>query len=152
MKPVLPTAKQFHIVRDPKNVLRSLMSRELFDRKDPMGNVIKPHPQDPFHEQWPRMTRFEKLCWLWAADNQFIRENVPHCMKFEELRKDFGYFDEKVLSYLKLEMNVDDWHSEIGKVFNSTPKYTFPKYAEWSTENKNHFERICAEEMSHYGY
>ncbi|MCF8276301.1 MAG: sulfotransferase [Flavobacteriales bacterium] len=152
MKEVFPNAKQFQLVRDPKNVLRSLMSRELFNRKDPMGDVIFPPENDPFSGEWKTMSRFEKLCWLWAADNRFIRENTDHLILFENLRKDFDYFDENVLQFLELKMNPDDWYAEINQVYNSTPRYTFPSYADWSTEQKNQFERICGEEMAIYGY
>jgi hypothetical protein len=152
MKLAFPEAKQFLIVRDPKNVLRSLMSRELFDRKDPMGDVIYPPQNDSYGDQWKSMSRFEKLCWLWTADNRFIRENTNHTILFEKLRKDFDYFDENVLKFLELEMNPDDWHSEINQVYNSTPRYTFPKYPDWTSEQKRQFELICGEEMANYGY
>jgi hypothetical protein len=152
LKQLLPDAAQFQLVRDPKNVIRSLMSRELFDRKDPMGKVIFPPKEDPFSEQWPKMNRFERLCWLWAADNRFLRENIPHTIRFEDLRTDFELFDEQVLKYLGLQMDRDDWNREIGEVFNSTPRYTFPKYAEWGAKDKKAFERICAEEAANYNY
>ncbi|MCB0754824.1 MAG: sulfotransferase [Flavobacteriales bacterium] len=148
----LPEAKQFHIVRDSRKVLRSLMSRELFDRKDPMGSVIYPNSDDPYSERWGSMNRFEKLCWLWSADNRFIRENTLHLIHFEKLRTDFDYFQEYVLDFLELEMNPDDWHQEIGKVYNSTPRYTFPTYKDWTAEQKQQFDVICGEEMSVYGY
>lgn len=152
MKLAFPGSTQFQIVRDPKNVLRSLMSRELFDRKDPMGKVIFPPANDPYAEKWSTMSRFEKLCWLWSADNRFIRENTDHVILFEKLRIDFDYFDENVLRFLDLELNADIWNDEMGKVFNSTPRYTFPKYAEWTAEQKRQFDIICGEEMAYYGY
>ena len=148
----LPEAKRFQIVRDPRKVIRSLMSRELFDRKDPMGTVIYPNTDDPYSEQWDSMSRFEKLCWLWSADNKFIRENTSHTILFEKLRTDFDYFQSNVLDYLELDMNPDDWHNEIGKVYNSTPRYTFPEFKDWAVQQRQQFERICGEEMAYYGY
>ncbi len=152
MSSVLPNARQFQIVRDPKNVLRSLMSRELLGKKDPMNTVIFPAKNDPFAEKWGEISRFEKLCWLWAEDNRFIRENVKHAVTFEKIRSDFDYFQQNILQFLNLKVNADDWKAEMEIVFNSTPRYTFPKYAEWSQEQKQQFDRICGQEMSHYGY
>lgn len=152
MRKAFPKAKQFQIVRDPRNVLRSLMSRELFDRKDPMAAVIFPSKDDAYSDKWKTMTRFAKLCWLWAADNRFIRENTEHFILFEKLRNDFDYFDENVLKFLDLKMPADTWNTQINKVYNSTPRYTFPKYADWSAEHKKQFEEICGEEMARYGY
>ncbi|MDP6908657.1 MAG: sulfotransferase, partial [Flavobacteriales bacterium] len=118
MAEALPNVKQFQIVRDPRNVLRSLMSRELFGRKDPMAKVIYPPKNDPYSEEWAQMNRFEKLCWLWTADNKFIRENTNHLVKFEDLRKDFDQFDQNVLQFLGLKMSADAWRSDIDQVYN----------------------------------
>lgn len=152
MKKAFLEAKHFQVVRDPRNVLRSLMSRELFDKKDPMAAVIFPPKEDPYSGKWETMTRFEKLCWLWAADNRFIRENTEHVILFEKLRSNFDYFDENVLKFLDLRLSADTWNEQIGEVYNSTPRYTFPKYADWSAQHKRQFEAICGEEMAHYGY
>lgn len=152
LKEVFPEAEQFQIVRNPEKVLRSLMSRELMGKKDPMAAVIYPPKSDVYSGIWEELSRFEKLCWLWAADNKFIRENTTHSIKFELLRKDFDYFKTNVLDFLELEMEADIWHSEISKVYNSTPRYTFPEFKDWSTEHKKQFEKICGEEMAQYGY
>lgn len=152
LKEVFPDAKQFQIVRNPKKVLRSLMSRELLGKKDPMAPVIHPPKADEYSEKWDDLSRFEKLCWLWTADNKFIRENTNHTIKFELLRKDFDYFKTNVLDFLELEMGADIWHAEINKVYNSTPRYTFPDFEDWSAEHKKQFEKICGEEMAQYGY
>lgn len=152
MKIVFPTAKHFQVVRDPKDVLRSLMSRELFGKKDPMAAVIHPPQNDPFHEVWPNMTRFEKLCWLWAADNRFMRTHTDHKVQFEKMLSNFNYFDETVLKFLGLEVNPEAWQAEVGQAFNSTPRHTFPKYSDWTAIEKRQFDHICGDEMQHYGY
>lgn len=152
LKEIFPAAKHLQIVRNPQNVIRSLMSRELLGKKDPMAAKIFPPKSDEYAERWEKLSRFEKLCWMWAADNQFIRENVSNTIKFELLRADFDYFKENVLDFLELEMAADVWQKEIGKVYNSTPRYTFEAYKNWTAEQKKQFEEICAQEMSNYGY
>jgi hypothetical protein len=152
LKGAFPTAKHFQVVRDPKDVIRSLMSRELFGRKDPMAAVIFPPENDPCRETWPTMTRFEKLCWLWAADNRFIRSHAGHLVHFEKMLSSFDHFDENVLTFLGLEVNADAWKAEVGKAFNTTPRHKFPKYSHWTPAEKQQFERICGEEMQHYRY
>lgn len=152
MKTIFPEAKHFQVVRDPREVLRSLMSRELFSRKDPMAAVIFPPEEDSFRDEWPSMTRFEKLCWLWAADNRFVRTHIDHVLQFEQLLTSFDYFDENVLKFLDLDVKPEAWQSEIGQAFNSTPRYTFPKFSNWSAIEKRQFEHICGQEMQHYGY
>ncbi len=152
MSEVFPAAKQFQMVRNPEDVIRSLMSRELFSKKDPMAKLISPPVDDPYAKEWDRMSRLEKLCWMWSADNRLIRSQTEHCVKFELVRKDFEYFNQQILQFLHLEMNPDHWKQTVGTVNNATPRYTFPRYSDWKAGEKRSFERICGTEMSAYGY
>ena len=152
IKQLLPEAKFFHVVRDPKKVIRSLMSRELFGWKDPMGKLIYPSSNDPFVKEWKKWGRFEKLCWMWSADNKLLRETCGHSIKFEELRKDFEYFKLNVLDFLDLKMTQQTWEENINMVNNPTPVYRFPEYKDWSSNQIENFERICGDEMGFYGY
>ncbi len=152
MSEVFPAAQQFQVVRNPENVIRSLMSRELFSKKDPMGKLIFPPANDPMADRWEYMSRFEKLCWMWSADNQFIRTHAAHCIKFECLFESFEYFNQFVLNFLGLHMNPEDWERKIGAVNNATPRYTFPRYSDWTAADKSSFEQLCGVEMSVYGY
>jgi len=149
---VLPAARQFQIVRNPRKVLRSLMSRELLGSKDPMEPLVYPNDSEPFAATWKDLDRFQKVCWLWASDNRFIRTHVHHCVKFELLTRDFDYFEHNILDYLGLKMAADDWSKEVARVNNPTPRHTFPKYSDWSPQQKASFEKICGEELAAYGY
>ena len=149
---VLPHATQFHVVRDPRKVIRSLMSRELLGRKDPMAKLVRPPVEDPLTEQWNTLSRFEKLCWLWASDNKFIRAHVSHNIRFEFLLKDFDYFREMVLDFLGLEMAESTWAAGVSSVNNATPCHAFPEFSDWSSSERRAFYSICGGEMAFYGY
>jgi len=148
----LPAVRQFHIVRDPHDVIRSLMSRELLGRKDPMAKRVRPPVEDPYADRWESMKRFEKLCWLWAADKRYIRTHVGQNVRFENLLSDFDYFSSKVLDFTGLTMDQRDWSASVKGINNATPHYNFPAYNDWGGDEKRSFETICGEEMAVYGY
>lgn len=147
-----PAAPMFHLVRDGRDVLRSLWSREIFGVNDPMAPLVYPPASDPYREQWPEMDRFERLCWLWQADNRFLREAVGYTVNFEALLSDYGYFRERFLDHLGLEIDQPTWQSHTSRVTNRTPEYHLAAYAEWRPEQKATFQRICGEEMASSGY
>lgn len=67
------------------------MSRGSLGKIDPIGHLNKPASDDPYFCQWQSMTRFEKVCWLWQADNRYLRKNIGHSLQFEKLISDYGY-------------------------------------------------------------
>ena len=147
IKELMPQAQIFHMIRDGKDVLRSLMSRELFAFNDPMAKYIYPPKDDPYREKWEEMTRFEKLCWMWSADNRMMRENLQYTIKFELWLSDYDYFKTKILDHLEIVINADTWDKFVTQVHNQTPKYRMPSYENWSNQQRESFDRICGEEM-----
>jgi len=152
VKQAFPKAKLFHVVRDGRDVVRSIMSREILNRKDPMNRLIAPPANDPYVEEWDSMSRFEKVCWQWQFDNAAIRKHVKHQLKFEEFRKDYNYFKSELLDYLGLEMDPAHWESYTKKPKNITPKYAIEHWTKWSKSQQGLFERICGDEMQALGY
>ena len=117
-----------------------------------MAKLVRPPAEDPYAEQWKTMSRLEKLCWVWASDNRFIRSNVRHSIRFEFLLREFSYFRETVLDFLGLEMKESAWAAGVSSINNATPRYTFPEFSDWNASEKRAFDSICAEEMAYYGY
>jgi hypothetical protein len=147
----LPHARYFHVVRDPRQTVRSLMSREIFGPKDPMAAVIFPPDDDPLLPEWHTLGRFGQVCWLWAADNRYLRTTVQHTFKFEEILCDEGAYD-RLTRHLRLETEPEIWAKRAQVVVNDTPRRAFAPYAEWISAQKKTFDRICGPEMAYYGY
>lgn len=152
VKQVFPKAKLFHMVRDPRDVIRSIMAKEILGPKDPLGILIKPRSGDPYFEQWPQMTRFEKLCWQWQNDNKMMRANIDHYTRFEDMLSDYGYFKEKILDYLGLHIPQEIWERYVNKPRNATRRHRLASWQEWDKDQLRTLERICGEEMAHYDY
>jgi len=136
LKELMPQARIFHLIRNGKDVLRSLMSRELFAFNDPMAQYIHPSTGDPYNNLWGEMTRFEKLCWMWSADNRMMREHLKHTIKFELLLNDYDYFKTKIIDFLEISIDVDTWNKCVTVVKIHTPKYRMPAYDNWSKQQK----------------
>lgn len=152
LKQIFPEAKFFHLVRDGRSVVRSIMCRATFDKKEPIKDMIKPDKNSPYYKKWDKMSRFEKVCWLWQEDNKYLRENIGYSIKFEKLISDYNYFKEKLLDYIGLEVSQEDWQQFINQPRNPSDKYSFPKYENWTEEQKQQFWSICGEEMELNGY
>lgn len=152
VKQVFPKAKLFHVIRDGRDVVRSIMSREILTKKDPMSKLIKPPAGDSYASKWHKMDRFERVCWQWQFDNAAIRKHVDHRVEFEKFRTDYGYFQEAVLDYLGLHLDKADWEKYITSPKNITPKYAIPGWQDWSVQQKESFEEICGVEMEALGY
>jgi len=96
--------------KTPEDVSRVRMDfdrlhEEIFAYNDPMAPLVHPPPGDPYHEQWNSMSRFQRLCWLWQADNAFIRTSLDHTVRFELLLSDYDYFKSELLDYVGLEVD-----------------------------------------------
>jgi hypothetical protein len=149
---VFPQAKLFHMVRDPRDVVRSIMSRENQGKKDPMKTLIKPAPTDPYYDRWPEMSRFERVCWEWQHNNCWIREQVPHCTRFEQMITDYDYFKEKLVDYLEIEISEETWARYVNKPRNISKKHKMSHWKHWDQDLITVLGEICGEEMSNYGY
>lgn len=152
IKEVFPNAKLFHVIRDGRDVVRSIMSREILSKKDPLLKKIVPPIDDPYRSQWGKMSRFERVCWQWQFDNAITRKAVSHLVKFELFRKDYNYFKENISDYIGFELSQKRWEELLKQPKNITPKYAIAHWTEWTNDQKESFERICGDEMSQYGY
>lgn len=152
LKSVLPDAPLLHLVRDGRAVVRSLLSREQYAVNDPMAPLNRPPTEDPFAERWPKMSRFERLCWLWQADNRYIRQYADHTAQFEDVVGSYGYFAERILQPLGLTMTEETWRACTRESSNATPRYRAPVFSDWPPDWRATFARICGEEMEACGY
>lgn len=149
---VLPNAKQFHLVKDARSVVRSMFSRTKLGAKDPMAKPIFPPINDPYSQKWQQMNRFERLCWQWQFENKFMRQHIPaqNRLYFELLSKDYDYFKTHLLDPLGLQISSDVWQNYVSNPKNESPIYRMPPYLQWTAQDKRSFEQICGQEMAYY--
>ncbi|HZX48515.1 MAG TPA: sulfotransferase [Nitrospirota bacterium] len=152
IKQLIPGARLFHIVRDGRDVVRSIMSRENLGEKDPLLKLTRPPREDAYREAWDHMSRFEKVCWQWQFDNRFIRKNVGHHVLFEKMKSDYDYFTERINNYLDIDIPEKAWYAYVNKPQNVSRHYALPHWNKWDHKMRDDFDRICGEEMRELGY
>ncbi len=152
LQKLLPNAIYFHLLRDGRSVVRSLMAREILGDKDPLLKVIRPPQNDPYYGQWDTMSRFEKVCWKWQYENQILRQNIDNKIHFEQLINSYDYFKNHLLDLLNIEISEERWAYHIAQPKHATPRYNIGHWKDWSNTQKKQFEKICGTEMELCGY
>jgi len=152
LKKEIPEAKLFHLVRDGRDVVRSIMAREVLGNKDPMLKIITPPADDPYFEQWFSMTRFEKVCWKWQHENKILRTSISQRIHFEKMIIDYDYLKKELLDFLGIEISKEHWRAYIHQPKHASPQHSMLKWDHWSETEKKQFEKICGAEMKANGY
>ena len=152
LKKAFPNAKFLHLIRDGRDVVRSMMSRKTMTEGDPNTRLIFPPEGDPWRGLWSRMSRFEKICWYWQVENNYLRHNISRTVQFEKLISDYRYFKENLLTPLDLRLSEDVWKAEVNRPVNITRSFVIPHWKAWDNEMVEKFNNICGEEMKENGY
>ncbi len=173
LKDYFKNFKVIHVVRNPKDVVRSYYSREAYGKwvgwvpfmsdKDPRDRLNAGiFPEDPYSSQWQNIDRFEKICWYWNKYNELIERNIENDVSyirvsFEDLfkRKDVSEWN-RMIEFMELqpykEKNLDVVEYMLEQKSNDVKKFKIGKYQDWSDDQKKILEEICGERMKNYGY
>jgi hypothetical protein len=153
LKAVFPNAYFFHVTRDGRDVVRSIMQKGYFGAKDPVFRPFIHPPEDSRYGQtWPRMTPFEKVCWLWTEENRYLRQHISTTVRFERLLRDYDYFRMHLLEPISARVTADTWQRYCRERHNPSPTLSFPHWCDWSRDQKRIFDEICGSEMHAQGY
>jgi hypothetical protein len=98
------------------------------------------------------MSRFERLCWLWAVENEYLRGCIGHAVRFEEVISDYEYFRQEILDPLCLDIPEETWRKAVRLPKNVTKQYGIPHWTTWKDSETQAFLRICGREMRANGY
>lgn len=148
----LPDTQIFHLVRDGRDVVRSIMARDTFTGDDPVGRTVRPARGDPADDRWEEMDRFERVCWYWAQANRFLRQHVGQLVRFEDLLDRYDTLRDSLLDPLGLAVDRSVWTEAVDQPRDSTRRHAIPPWKDWSPDRLKAFERICGDEMAACGY
>lgn len=70
----IPEVRFIHVVRDPRDVVRSGMRRKWYDGHVADKTRIAPDPDTEEGLRWKGFSAFQKNLWLWAETNKWIFE------------------------------------------------------------------------------
>ncbi|HSE84297.1 MAG TPA: sulfotransferase [Thermodesulfobacteriota bacterium] len=152
LREAFPNATFIHLIRDGRDVVRSMISRKTMTLWDDHTRHIYPTEGDPYRTKWSDMSRFERLCWYWQVENRYLRAFVEEKVRFEELITSYEYFKQNILYPLKLEISEDVWRKVMNVRKNVTEEYKIPHWSQWDGVKLESFRKICGEEMIKNGY
>lgn len=153
---LFPRSVIFHLVRDGRDYVRSVMGMPEFYNDGSKGAfALEPLPGDPYYDAWNGMSRFEKVCWSWREANQNLSEIVPphRVIKLERIAKDYEYTKNIFNRELGILIPLQTWQETTNrKSSNSSRKYDFQSWRDWPRSQLDTFNEICGDMMEKLGY
>lgn len=150
---IFPDAKFVHVYRHPGEFVRSGIRRNYYTENN-TDDIKRPIPGKDFRG-WNVATRVEKVSWLWNETNQFVEE-------FKKVNRDkvFDFnFNElsdvkvkELLTFLDLDSSKLNLHKALNHKANTQKSGSFPKYNDWSAEQKRQLRDICNPLAEQYNY
>jgi len=152
LKELVPEFRLIHLVRDGRDVVRSVLTRRNGSRRLKQYNQLKPPIIDEHTARWDKLTEFEKVCWGWQCENRLMREHMPLHARFEDIVSSYELFAQQILEPLGLNIEKRVWESAVQRPANETKRYAVESWNDWPREQKDRFIRMCGKEMKKYGY
>lgn len=148
----LPEAALIHIVRDGRDLVRSLVARKTYDGTHPVYHDFRPPPTDPVAARWDELSLFERSCCGWKVENEYLRRHVPLRVRFEDMLSSYDRFRADVLGPTGIEVSRAEWEASVQQPENVTESHTLPGWESWTEDETRTFWELCGDEMVHYGY
>lgn len=157
---VLPHSIFIHLYRHPADVIRSGMRRGWYGGHDWDAFRIKPVSTDAGYCNWDEWDPFNKICWSWAATNQFafrFSEQISTSrilrLRFEDLMNVDTREYERVFEFLNVECPA---HEQICSVLdtrhNQQKVGAFPELSGWTREQRLAIHDIAGQMMDRLDY
>ena len=154
----MPNARFLYSHREPWDVVRSGMRRGWYrdHPNDPFR--IRPVPGEPAYETWDRMTRFEQICWYWAAYNRFALDfydsvGGDRVLLVPSSRLFTGEALPDIFSFLGLDLPPEQaLQQELNAQHNAQHQAHFPEADDWTDEQREALRTYAGPEMERLGY
>ncbi len=166
LKPDLyPGLRLIHLVRDPREYVRSHLNWARHRLKSFVANYLTPFWQpnawllnQMSFGRWLQLSRFERYCWIWEFKNRFIHQMETSDIPYLRIRfEDFFESSEplaslnQMLSFLDIDP-VSGQEDRFQRPINPAKGRSFPRWPEWSSEQCLQLQEYCGLTMQEYGY
>ncbi len=158
---VLPRARFLHMYRHPGGVVRSGMRRDWYTGRHKFDRTrLRPGRDDRHYAAWDGWGPFEKTCWYWDAVNRYMLDCAERLgadrvvgLKFEDfIRQETGVYR---IPFDLLQAPLPSAHavSEVlGRKENAQVDGGFPRFRDWSEEQRARLYDIAGDTMRRLGY
>ena len=155
---LFPKAKFIQIVRHPGDFVRSGIRRKYYSGNENDDSRITPLINDKYYKDWNSFSDIEKIGWLWNATYDYIEkekslinaENVI-MIKSENLFSNPQTYN-KICAFLEQDfLSERKISSIIKKPVNKQRQSAYPKWTEWSEEDKTSLKKMTPLGVK-YGY
>ncbi|MFW5808332.1 MAG: sulfotransferase [Spirochaetota bacterium] len=156
-----PDSRIIHIIRDGRDYVSSGMNRNWYtaDDTDHRLSAVS-FPDDPCHDTWDSMSRFQKICWRWQKKDGFIHDALRDdpksiTVKFEDIFNSIGNSGlYRIIDFIGLTREEAEpiIKRQIETRINSNKTESFPRWSEWDAHTMARFDDVCGRHMRLYGY
>jgi hypothetical protein len=156
----VPGVKFIHLVRDPRQVVRSAMRREWYDGHKYDRTRIMPRPNSDLSRRWSSFDAFQKSAWLWAETNRWIMEfasTLPDDRTmlvraediFSQVTRTIDDLFEFVSAPLPSSRKIE---RVLAGRLNQQERGAFPRPTNWTDEMNEDLSRLAGEVAREIGY
>lgn len=166
LKNIFPNLRVAHIIRDPRDFVRSGCSRVSgsFDITEPRylkeeNWLIKSAELDfdEYRDRWYDMEMPERFMWIWNLKNKYAYEaSLKHdyikSFKFENIFNN-GKINSSFLKFVSFDQELKWLKNDLSSTNkNKTKKFIFPEYRDWSSILKDKLHEHCYQLMGVFNY
>jgi hypothetical protein len=156
-------APVFHLVRDPRKVVRSIYIR----RNDADTHIVP--KEGGALARWLREDKLYQVCWNWADVTGRLLAQDTRLVRFEDVVSDYGLLRRQLLEPLGAELPESRWRRAVQRRVNATRPpwirraYSFlrgkpyvndylPPFEAWTPQQQQVLLSVCGEAMRRCGY
>ncbi len=155
----IPESKFLVLVRNPWDFVRSGMRRGYYAGHMWDSGRLRPKEGTKEYDEWNRLDRFEKVCWLWKETYKHIfslcdkiSNDRIKIVRFEDL-VDSSRTSEDIFSFLGLEgFQRQKIEGVLSEKFNAQSAGNFPKPVDWSYEMHRKLWAHCEKISEKFSY
>lgn len=157
-----PRSQIFHLVRDGREVVRSIYAR----RMNRLGVLPK---DEKGLTWWSTADRFSQICWNWNNTTRHLLDLNHAVLRLEDITADFKACRDSLLTPAGIDVDEETWAALRERKVNRTRSRlyrrlyahwrgaepvteTLPRYDAWSAEQKETFDALCGDSMRRLGY
>lgn len=155
----IPRVSFIHLVRDPRDVVRSGMRRGWYRGHPYDATRIRPREGSGAHRDWRSYDAFRKNLWLWTETNRWIirfrreTDSAVYPLRAEDVFDSNRDVINSLFSFIGSSVPPQRHITRIlGRKLNAQRTGSFPEYSDWSDQMCQTLVKVAGEVAAQVGY